>query len=490
MRALSLSKRAAYEIARRQICETIVAQGMTIGEPLMSLTRWMEELGAGRRAVQRALEDLAKDGTIETIWGKGSFLARIPELERLGEGRDMIVYKKKKLKVGILADLVDYGEVWYRVLKEFAAEQRDVTVEVVEFQSVQDLKDIHKLLSVDLFQIPQCSLPSYIDRELLFPLHDIEPEARLSEGFLSGFRTESVADGYWGVPISASTNVLFYEKKNEELLANVLEQTSYWSSMEALRNLSQDLGARQPELHPKCLVAHHSFFHDEAIRAGVYPDRPLYDDFLQGFREPLESFLRAYELYYCDAKLFYRDLDYQSVEQYSGVDRLLTSGPLSWRNSLSGKDGQPLRITHKRVEPRGKAPAHSHLMVMSTATHYPEEGFELLQYLSRASVQETFAQSGMVVAHGQALEALKVPYLDESSHQAIRDAFSQALVFSSKQDSYMSMIHRVGTVEMKRWQNGELNISGLLDRLDRKFKYFVDAEFRAKRALQIHHGQL
>ena len=71
-----------YEQLRRQLREKILAGELAEGQALPSIRLLAKELRISVITTKRAYEELARDGYIETVAGKGSFVAR-PDTGRI-----------------------------------------------------------------------------------------------------------------------------------------------------------------------------------------------------------------------------------------------------------------------------------------------------------------------------------------------------------------------------------------------------------------------
>lgn len=95
------SGRPIYE----QICQQIKAQIMdgtlTAGEALPSMRALARELHLSVITVQRAYEDLTRDGFIETVSGKGSFVA--------AQNREFIREERLREAEGLLQKAAELG---------------------------------------------------------------------------------------------------------------------------------------------------------------------------------------------------------------------------------------------------------------------------------------------------------------------------------------------------------------------------------------------
>jgi GntR family transcriptional regulator len=82
-----------YEQITRQIKAQIISGGLFEGEPLPSIRRLAQELQISVITTKRAYEELEKEGFIDTVEGKGSFVA-MQNKELLREKKMKVVEEK------------------------------------------------------------------------------------------------------------------------------------------------------------------------------------------------------------------------------------------------------------------------------------------------------------------------------------------------------------------------------------------------------------
>jgi len=88
-----------YEQITRQIKSQIISGGLWEGEPLPSIRRLAQELQISVITTKRAYEELEKEGFIDTVEGKGSFVAM--------QNKELLREKKMKVVEEKLAAAVD-----------------------------------------------------------------------------------------------------------------------------------------------------------------------------------------------------------------------------------------------------------------------------------------------------------------------------------------------------------------------------------------------
>jgi GntR family transcriptional regulator len=88
-----------YEQITRQIKAQIISGGLCEGEPLPSIRRLAQELQISVITTKRAYEELEKEGFIDTVEGKGSFVAM--------QNKELLREKKMKIVEEKLAAAVD-----------------------------------------------------------------------------------------------------------------------------------------------------------------------------------------------------------------------------------------------------------------------------------------------------------------------------------------------------------------------------------------------
>lgn len=70
-----------YEQMKKKIVELVLTGVLPVGEQLPSVRSLAREVGVNPNTVQKAYQELERDGIIVTIGGKGSFIARFTEGE-------------------------------------------------------------------------------------------------------------------------------------------------------------------------------------------------------------------------------------------------------------------------------------------------------------------------------------------------------------------------------------------------------------------------
>ena len=71
------SDKPIYEQIESQLKEMIVSQKLKAGDPIPSMGALAKDLHISLITVKKAYENLSRDGLIETIVGKGSFVASL-----------------------------------------------------------------------------------------------------------------------------------------------------------------------------------------------------------------------------------------------------------------------------------------------------------------------------------------------------------------------------------------------------------------------------
>jgi GntR family transcriptional regulator len=82
-----------YEQITKQVKAQILSGALTEGEPLPSIRKLAQELGISVITTKRAYDELEREGFIDTVAGKGTFVAA-QNTELLREKRRKIVEEK------------------------------------------------------------------------------------------------------------------------------------------------------------------------------------------------------------------------------------------------------------------------------------------------------------------------------------------------------------------------------------------------------------
>ena len=104
------SDKPIYEQICMQVKSFIMDGTLSAGEALPSMRALAKDLHISVITVQRAYEDLTRDGFIETVSGKGSFVA--------GANVDFIMEERLKKVEKLLAEAVEEGRVLGLSLQE------------------------------------------------------------------------------------------------------------------------------------------------------------------------------------------------------------------------------------------------------------------------------------------------------------------------------------------------------------------------------------
>ena len=88
-----------YEQVNRQVKAQIISGELREGEPLPSIRRLAQDLQISVITTKRAYEELEKEGFIDTVEGKGSFVAM--------QNKELLREKKMKIVEEKLAAAVD-----------------------------------------------------------------------------------------------------------------------------------------------------------------------------------------------------------------------------------------------------------------------------------------------------------------------------------------------------------------------------------------------
>lgn len=102
-----------YEQIIKQIKNQIINGELEEEEPLPSIRKLARELGISVITTKRAYEELEKEGFIDTVGGKGSFIA--------GQNREFLKEKKMKAVEDKLTEAVAEArmlDIGYKELKE------------------------------------------------------------------------------------------------------------------------------------------------------------------------------------------------------------------------------------------------------------------------------------------------------------------------------------------------------------------------------------
>lgn len=70
-----------YEQMKKKIVELVLTGVLSVGEQLPSVRSLAREVGVNPNTVQKAYQELEREGIIVTIGGKGSFIAQFTEKE-------------------------------------------------------------------------------------------------------------------------------------------------------------------------------------------------------------------------------------------------------------------------------------------------------------------------------------------------------------------------------------------------------------------------
>lgn len=99
-----------YEQICKQIKNQIISNELKIGENLPSIRKLAKELGISVITTKRAYEELEKEGYIDTVGGKGCFVAH--------QNKEFLKEKKRKIIQDKLVGLVEDARVLGIALEE------------------------------------------------------------------------------------------------------------------------------------------------------------------------------------------------------------------------------------------------------------------------------------------------------------------------------------------------------------------------------------
>ena len=102
-----------YEQICKQIKSQIINDELKVGENLPSIRKLAKELNISVITTKRAYDELEKEGFIDTVGGKGCFVAR--------QNKEFLKEKKRKIIQDRLVKLVEEARVLGITLAEFKA---------------------------------------------------------------------------------------------------------------------------------------------------------------------------------------------------------------------------------------------------------------------------------------------------------------------------------------------------------------------------------
>jgi GntR family transcriptional regulator len=114
-----------YEQIAKQIKEQIIRGGLAPGDALPSIRNLARELRISVITTKRAYEELEKDGFIETVGGKGSFIS--------GENKELLREKRLKMLEDKLGEIVSESRM-LRISRDEIKEMLDLLYEEGEHE--------------------------------------------------------------------------------------------------------------------------------------------------------------------------------------------------------------------------------------------------------------------------------------------------------------------------------------------------------------------
>jgi len=104
------SKEPIYEQIVKQIKSEILKGTLAPGDPLPSIRNLAKELSISVITTKRAYDELEREGFIETVGGKGTFVS--------GQNKEFIREKQLRILEEKLSDVVSYGKMLNLSLSE------------------------------------------------------------------------------------------------------------------------------------------------------------------------------------------------------------------------------------------------------------------------------------------------------------------------------------------------------------------------------------
>lgn len=471
-----LAEQTAHERVRRLVCEGLLAHSYQVGDRLPSALELAKQYGVSKMPVIQALQALAQEGVVESLPRKGTYVRRLPGLGAAAQDFAAAdsplaalagMAKRKTLRVGILADMSEFGHLWRELMLDYMRRQPDVEIELIDLGVAGP--EAHPIHDLDVWQLAAADLAQHRAAGNLLNPAEIGGLGIAGDAFPPSLWQGCQAEGTaWGVPLITAVTCEFYHRADAPRLAPLFRATGFWDFIAAAQRLARTLGPTESVYCSSLSLA------GLLAQAGLLSPqgRDANHDW-QVFRQ----FLVRYEPYFTNPRLVFpftlgTSHWVQAFQSFCAGQGLVLNADTSWipriQRALPGVWGVQPRV----CEPGGHAYVYSNVNCISACTRFPFECADLLRFLASAEAQTWFAERGRVVAHADANRRLRLPGLDDASRVAIAQAIHGGVLYENCANDELEYCRLVGHHELIRWQRGEYDATTLAAQLQQRNHFY------------------
>jgi len=483
-----IKRQPNYLQAKDLLLELIRMEKYQVGEVIPSVNKLAQQLGVGRISIQRAVKILAAEGILNSIPGSGCYIKNLPEQSTVKDNtvNDIWDYlagpggntAPKKLRIGYLPELPEHVILWEKIFADYSAYNKDIHIELVKLDFPALLFDQRRLAGIDIFQVPAFLLPFFAQSGFLFDLTELGGLELSPDAFYEGFlKSASFNGNICGVPVVAAGICQYYNKKYESIVKELFPVEGFWDYMEKLEALSRRLKFKDFE----SLIANAESLFTLAMLTNVN-DPPSYDDMKSFNSSEFVEFIKRFEPYFTNERIFNSGIDFYSPAALSSFldgKNLILMGNTCWLPQIIEKCRFEVGIMPQVIEKSGTRQIAANINVISSSTAYPEECLTVLGYLAELGTQRILAKNGRPVACMDANDLLEVKGFEKDSVIQVIQSFKNGKVIQSSDPYIEEYIRTIMNPEMQKWQKKKISYEELLASLRRKKDFF----YRSKSGL-------
>lgn len=487
---MNASRKTSYQKAKELISKLIVGKNYQPGDKLPSRVKLSSMLDIGLISVQQAVKILEKEGVLSNIRGSGCYIKALPESSSSGsKGSEglipfdggtvssfSIVSGRSRITLRFAlfpSELEYYGGNWKILFAKFQKIKQNICIEPVIVPSANDLRNKQFMTDIDIFQIPQDSLPFFADAGFILPPEDAGALDFQKNDFFKVFHDSSVyGKTVWGIPTTVSSSTLFINRRYSDFTDSFLPVKGFWNFLEKLEERIDDLPG-----DIKSFIA--NGYTISGFLANC-PGKISMEDFSSG--NFLESpcfldFIRRFEKYYRNCRIFHPDGHGVSGDPYLNFiagRSLMALGNSTWISNFNKSKFRNWGIIPEPVEPGGYSRLNSVMNVISAFTYYPAESLEFLNYLGSYEAQKYFAEIGRPVANRKACSDLSITGLDGISRTNLIKSFETGRINLKKDYFESDFTEKILHPETIKWYDGAYSSDQFFEIICKKKRVFYN----------------
>jgi maltose-binding protein MalE len=304
------------------------------------------------------------------------------------------------------------------------------------------------------------------------------------EFFYDGFIQGASYDGnIYGVPVVIAGICQYYNKKYEPMLKDLFSASGFWDYMERLARVSEEVKT----IGFESMIANAESLFALSMLAS-FDGVPSYDNMKNFESAEFSKFIRRFERYFTDERIFLRGVDFHTADalmQFLEGKTPILMGNASWMAQIVEKSPFEAGIMPQFIEKSGVRQIASNINSISAWTPYPEECFEILKYLSGYEAQKILAENGRPVANLKANKHLKFKRFDDKALEKVMRSWEDGRVLSSGDPGIDEYIKTVINPEISKWQKRELSSYEFVVVLKRKTNFFYRSKSLKSKILTL-----